>query len=84
MPSLNAIRRCNPDAIARDPIRALRGVRQSAQFGFRIERETQGAIRAYAPNLLDTSIERVRDELFKLLALPKPRWRSASLIGWAC
>ncbi len=66
------IRQCNPDAIARDPIRALRGVRLSAQFGFRIERATQQAIRAYAPNLLDTSIERVRDELFKLLALPKP------------
>ena len=43
------IRQCNPDAIARDPIRALRGVRLSAQFGFRIERETQQAIRVYAP-----------------------------------
>ena len=63
---------CNPDAIARDPIRALRAVRLSAQFGFRIERATQDAIRVYAPSLLDTSIERVRDELFKLLALPKP------------
>lgn len=66
------IRRCNPDAIAHDPIRALRAVRQSVQFGFRIDPATQDDIRARAPNLLDTSMERVRDELFKLLALPKP------------
>ncbi len=65
------LRRCNADAIARDPIRALRGVRLSTQFGLRIEHETLEDIRAHAPNLLDTSIERVRDELFKLLALPK-------------
>ncbi len=66
------IRRCNPDALSRDPIRALRAVRQSVQFGFRIEAETLKDIRAQAPRLLDTSIERVRDELFKLLALGKP------------
>lgn len=66
------IRRCNPDAIARDPIRALRAVRQSVQFGCRIEPETLADVRASAPYLLDTSIERVRDELFRLLALQKP------------
>jgi tRNA nucleotidyltransferase/poly(A) polymerase len=66
------IRRCNPDALARDPIRALRAVRQSVQFGFRIEPETLADVRAQAPHLLDTSIERVRDELFKLLALGRP------------
>ena len=66
------IRRCNPDAIARDPIRTLRAVRQSVQFGCRIEAETLKDIRQYAPRLLDTSVERVRDELFRLLALEKP------------
>ncbi len=66
------IRRCNPDSIARDPIRALRAVRQSVQFGFRIEPVTLTDVRAAAPHLLDTSMERVRDELFKLLALGKP------------
>jgi poly(A) polymerase len=38
----------------------------------RIEPETLRDIRVSAPHLLDTSIERVRDELFKLLALSKP------------
>ncbi len=66
------IRRCNPNAIASDPIRMLRAVRQSVQFGFRIEPETLADIRAHASRLLDTSMERVRDELFKLLALSKP------------
>ncbi|MEP7291935.1 MAG: hypothetical protein ABI835_09130, partial [Chloroflexota bacterium] len=66
------IRRCNPDALARDPIRTLRAVRQSAQFGCRIEPETLKDIREQAPHLLDTSTERVRDELFRLLALEKP------------
>ncbi len=66
------IRRCNPNAVSRDPIRALRAVRQSVQFGCRIEPETLADVRAAAPHLLDTSIERVRDELFRLLALEKP------------
>jgi tRNA nucleotidyltransferase/poly(A) polymerase len=66
------IRRCNPDAITRDPIRGLRAVRQSVQFGFRIEKATLEDIRAHAPNLLEVSPERVRDEVFKLLALGKP------------
>ena len=68
----NTIRRCNPEALAHDPIRVLRAVRLSVQFGFRIESETLKDVRAQAPRLRDTSIERVRDELFKLLALPKP------------
>ncbi len=66
------LRRCNPESIATDPIRGLRAVRQSIQFGLRIEPETLKDIRANTPRLLDTSIERVRDELFKLLAQSKP------------
>lgn len=66
------IRRCSPDSIAQDPIRALRAVRQSVQFGFHIDAATRDDIRAQASHLLDTSMERVRDELFKLLAVGKP------------
>lgn len=66
------MRRCNPDSIARDPIRSLRAVRQSVQFGCRIEAETLADVRRFAPRILDTSIERVRDELFRLLMLDKP------------
>ncbi|MDZ4763247.1 MAG: HD domain-containing protein [Chloroflexota bacterium] len=65
------IRRCSPTAIYDDPIRLLRAVRQAAQFGLRIERDTLHDVRAAAPLLKTISSERVRDEFFKLLALPK-------------
>jgi tRNA nucleotidyltransferase/poly(A) polymerase len=66
------LRRCSPHAIASDPIRALRAVRQSVQFGLRIEAETLRDVRANAARLTGTSPERVRDEFFKLLSLPNP------------
>lgn len=66
------IRRCSPDAITHDPIRALRAVRQSVQFGFRIDADTLHDIRAHAERLHEVSAERVRDEFFKLLSLPRP------------
>lgn len=66
------LRRCNPDSLASDPIRCLRGVRQSVQLGTRIEPETLADMRRLAPRITDTSPERIRDELFNLLALDKP------------
>lgn len=67
------IRQCNPASLTRDPLRALRGVRQSAQFGFRIEVSTLDAMRGIGQSGLGSiSAERVRDEFFKLLLLPRP------------
>jgi tRNA nucleotidyltransferase/poly(A) polymerase len=66
------LRRCTPISLQDDPIRALRGVRQSVQLGLRIEPETLKDIRAHVHRLMDTSPERVRDELFNLLLLDKP------------
>jgi poly(A) polymerase len=66
------IRRCSPDSLTHDPIRALRAIRQSIQLSMHIESGTLADIRAISPRLVDTSPERVRDEFFKLLALPKP------------
>jgi tRNA nucleotidyltransferase/poly(A) polymerase len=66
------IRRCLPHSIDSDPIRALRAVRHSVQFSARIEPETVQDIRRLAPQLRSTSPERVRDEFFKLLDLPRP------------
>ncbi len=61
------IRRCNPLSLTHDPIRALRGVRQSIKFGFRIDSETLADMRQTAPRLVETSAERLRDEFFNLL-----------------
>lgn len=66
------LRRCTPDSIAKDPVRIIRAVRQSVQFGFRIERETLHDLRANLTRLSVPSIERVRDQWFRLFSLPRP------------
>lgn len=64
------VRRCGPHAIADDPIRALRAVRQSVQLNARIEPATLADIRSVSLDAV--SPERVRDELVKLLSLQRP------------
>jgi poly(A) polymerase len=66
------LRRCTPEALADDPIRVLRAVRQSLQLAMRIEANTLADIRRVSPQLVNVSPERIRDEWFKLLSLPKP------------
>lgn len=66
------LRRCSPSAVSSDPIRALRAVRQSLQLGLRIESQTLLDIREAAQELGRVSPERLRDEWYKLLALPRP------------
>lgn len=66
------IRRCHARSIANDPIRSLRALRQSLQFGMRIEPQTLADIRADGPKLVETSPERIRDEFIKLLSGTKP------------
>lgn len=66
------IRRCNPDSVSSDPIRALRAIRQSTQLGFRIDADTLADVRAAAPLIARVSAERVRDELFNIFNLPRP------------
>jgi tRNA nucleotidyltransferase/poly(A) polymerase len=66
------LRRCAPSAISSDPVRALRAIRQSVQFGLRLEADTRADVRAARSSLAQASPERLRDEVFKLLALPRP------------
>jgi tRNA nucleotidyltransferase/poly(A) polymerase len=66
------VRRCSAHAIAADPIRALRAVRQSVQFGMRIEPETLRDVRAAKGSLSNVSPERVRDEFIRLMSVAKP------------
>jgi len=69
--SQKLIRRCSPDSLSDDPIRALRAVRQSVQFAMRMEAQTRQDIRAHVTQLMGTSPERVRDEFFSLLSLDR-------------
>lgn len=57
---------------AEDGLRPLRAVRFATVLGFAIETATLAAIPAALPIFLRVSGERVRDELFKLLAAPRP------------
>lgn len=66
------IRVCAPTSLSDDPIRVLRGIRQAAAFGFQIDKGTRDLMRQAAPRLDQTSPERQRDELFKILDGPKP------------
>ncbi len=63
------------DPLARfreDGLRPMRAVRQAAQLGFEIEPATLDAIAPALDVFRKVSAERVRDELLKLLASPRP------------
>jgi putative nucleotidyltransferase with HDIG domain len=53
-----------------DPLRGLRGVRLEWTLGLRLTPASARAIKAAAPRLAGVAVERVRDELRELLALP--------------
>ncbi|MCG5055468.1 MAG: HD domain-containing protein [Myxococcales bacterium] len=55
-----------------DGLRPMRAVRQATQLGFVIEPATLDAIEPTLPSFRRVSAERVRDELFKMLAAPVP------------
>lgn len=66
------IRQTHAQAIASDPVRALRALRLAFVLDFSLAEETTAAISAAAPLLHSVSIERVRDELLKLLETAVP------------
>ncbi len=54
-----------------DPLRILRAIRLSAEYGMRIDPETQEYIQDDRDLLKDVAPERIRDELCKLLVVPR-------------
>ena len=71
----NKLIRCvgNPfDRFSEDALRILRAFRFSARLGFEIEPETERAARELAPTLSKISVERIREEISKLLTSPRP------------
>ena len=57
---------------AEDGLRVMRAVRFAAQLGFALDPETLAAIPAALQVFRRVSMERVRDELLKILASPRP------------
>jgi len=64
------IQTTTPTAIQNDALRCLRAVRLAAQLNFRILPETLEQIHHYQGGLSEVSPERIRDELFRILAGP--------------
>ncbi|MFP7761802.1 CCA tRNA nucleotidyltransferase [Marisediminicola sp. LYQ134] len=56
-----------------DPLRMLRAARFTSQLDFAIDPATLGAMTALAEQLSIISVERISDELAKLLLTPRPR-----------
>lgn len=60
------------ERFAEDKVRMLRAIRLSCNLGFTITQDTWKAIQASAPQILQVSWERIRDELVKLFTGPSP------------
>ena len=67
------------DRLREDHLRALRAVRFAARLGYEIEPDTARAIREHAGALTGVSVERIGQELRRMLAHPS-RVRAAELI----
>jgi tRNA nucleotidyltransferase/poly(A) polymerase len=66
------LRMCSNTSFMDDPVRILRGVRLAAEFDLHILPETRVAMKAGVMGLEKVSPERLRDELFKMLAGKRP------------
>ena len=66
------LRACSPASLMDDPVRVLRGIRLSIQLGWQMSSETVQQVKQAFPMLSQSSPERQRDELFKILSGPKP------------
>jgi poly(A) polymerase len=77
------LRACADTSMSDDPIRVLRGIRQAAAFGFRIDASTRQAMKSAAPLIERVSPERVRDELFRILegSQPAASLRALEMLG---
>ncbi|MFB6290887.1 MAG: CCA tRNA nucleotidyltransferase [Candidatus Bipolaricaulia bacterium] len=57
-----------------DYLRPLRAIRIACYLRGEIESETAEAIEQVAPKITDISLERIRDELFRMLETPRSSW----------
>src|SRR5512146_1010497 len=60
------------DSFSDDPLRILRAARFAARLGFTVAGEVQAAMAAQAPRLSIVSVERITDELTKLMLAADP------------
>ncbi len=77
------LRPCLPTSLTADPLRTLRAIRLAAALDLHVVPELHTALREATPLIDQVAVERVRDELLKLLALPHAaRWlRYMDIVG---
>ena len=61
------------DRFNEDALRMIRAIRLAVDLGFTIEKNTYEAIKSLNMTLKDIAIERMRDELVKILMSPNPK-----------
>ncbi len=66
------MRRVTPTSLAEDSIRLLRAVRFAVQLGFDVEEETYKQITRMGDTICLASVERIRDELWKMMSTLAP------------
>lgn len=66
------LRACSPSSLWDDPLRVLRAVRLAKEFELTIEPDTRIQLKAAVTELDKPSIERRRDEFFRILEMDQP------------
>jgi poly(A) polymerase len=67
------LRVCSHQSLSHDPLRVLRAVRQAVDFDLQITPETIHLMRQATGQISQVSLERIRDEIFRILDGPNPR-----------
>jgi tRNA nucleotidyltransferase/poly(A) polymerase len=77
------LRACSKDSISSDPLRIIRAIRLAADLGFTIEKDTRVLLKESVGLLPGISIERIRDEIFRIFNGTKPSAaiRSLDMLG---
>lgn len=80
---IKQIRTCQNDSLQKDPIRILRGVRLAVSLDFQIHPDTRLQMRSDVHLLSNSTPERVRDEILRILDGPKPAsaFRALDVLG---
>ncbi len=79
--ALGRLRAVGPMAFVADPVRILRAARLAEQLGFTVEPHTARSAREATSQLWSKAPERLRDELYRMICLPRAWQAFAQLDG---
>ncbi|MHC1770730.1 MAG: hypothetical protein AB9907_03170 [Flexilinea sp.] len=65
------LRMCSFDSLEKDPLRAMRSIRMALEYSLMMDDDLISALKAVIPSLPSCSMERYRDEFFKIMLIGK-------------